>query len=46
MELLPIVGVFLELAGLVWLFAMARAVAKKHKRFLEILNMEDTDNDG
>lgn len=45
MELLPIVGVFLMLAGFIWLFSMSRAAAKEDKRFLEILNMEDTDND-
>lgn len=46
MELLPIVEVFLMLAGFIWLFAMARTAAKEDKRFWEILNMEDTDNDG
>lgn len=45
MELLPIVGVFLIIGGFVWLFAMARAVAKEDKRFWELLNMEETDND-
>ena len=34
------------LYGIIWLFAMPRASAKEDKRFWEILNMEDTDNDG
>ena len=46
MELLPIVEVFLMLAGFICLFAMSRAAAKEDKRFWEILSMEDTDNDG
>lgn len=45
MELLSIVGVFLIIGGFVWLFSMARSAAKADKRFWELLNMEETDND-